>query len=198
MYLCYNFKCFLVFISLFLSILNKVIMSSSSSSSSLSMYMDCPKCKSTLQYPSYAKLIRCPSCHYIANTTAPQHLPCISCHTLLTFPPHSLYIRCPKCFVTIQFRDHQYKNELLNHNKPQMSFKLTKNIKYSTPQNIGPLIRINIDNDQKNNYDKDEMDYKKNQNDNHKYAPIYKDMVYSISNQQQKRLHEICLDIIIY
>ena len=81
------------------------------------MYLDCPKCKSTLQYPSHAKLIRCPSCHYVANTTAPQHLPCISCHTLLTFPPHSSYIRCPKCFVTIQFRDHQYKNELLNHNK---------------------------------------------------------------------------------
>ena len=151
------------------------------------MYLDCPKCKSTLQYPCHAKLIRCPSCHYISNTTAPQHLPCISCHTLLTFPPHSSYIRCPKCFVTIQIRDHQYKNALLSHNKPQMSINETKNIFYSTPQNNGPLMRIQI-NDNLN-----QSNSENNQNDNNEHAIINKDMIYSISNEQQNKLQEILL-----
>eukprot|EP01084_Bolivina_argentea_P153338 267381_1 len=160
--------------------------------SQTNMYSDCPKCKSTLQYPCGAKLVRCPSCHWITNTTAPQQLPCIECHTLLAFPPHSLYIRCPKCFTTIHIRDHQYKNELLSN-------KDTTNIMYKSYPNLAPFLRIDphsIDNTNDNNDNTDNKnDDNDNDNDNANKSKendiIHHDIITSITYEHDQQLNEI-------
>uniref|UniRef100_A0A7S0XLM7 HMG box domain-containing protein n=1 Tax=Elphidium margaritaceum TaxID=933848 RepID=A0A7S0XLM7_9EUKA len=145
------------------------------------LYIDCPKCKSTLQYHTDApQWIRCPSCQYVTNPTVPQQIPCVSCHTLLTFPPHSLYIRCPKCFVTSVIRDHEYRNQLISHHGPKYDC-FPKFVPF-TPLTITPSL---------NGGGGDGEDGGQEEKDLASPDIVEKDIIYSLCKQRQSNVNQL-------
>ena len=68
-----------------------------------------------------------------------------------------------------------------------LQHKRTKNIKYETYSNLGPLTNIQTNTEMHDNTDCKEID--KEQIDNEQ-AVIQKDIIYSLSNRQQQKLQE--------
>eukprot|EP01083_Nonionella_stella_P015729 43997_1 len=83
----------------------------------------CSCCSVQLSYPTGSMYIQCPKCRNTMNPQAPQQTNCINCSTLLAHPPNSLYIQCPKCLVTMNAREQPralFQSQFMQQQYPSM------------------------------------------------------------------------------